>query len=84
MTLKDRLLRRSSVGDGDVSDSLALPRFPFETEDDNRPLVSTERLFRQWQEEDTQYDPGNGDAEIGARKEEEIIVSMLLARHSDG
>lgn len=84
MTFKDRLLRRPSVGDGDVSDSLELPRFPFESEDDNRPLVSTERLFRQWQEEGTQYDSGDGDVEIGARKEEEIIVSMLLAPRSDG
>ncbi|KAH3955381.1 hypothetical protein HBH53_002050 [Parastagonospora nodorum] len=74
MTFKDRLLRRPSVGDGDVSDSLVLPSFPFETEDDNRPLVSTERLFRQWQEDDTQYDSRDGDEEIGARKEEIIIT----------
>jgi len=84
MTFRDRLLQRPSVGDGDVSDSLALHRFPFETEEDNRPLVSTERLFREWQEDDTHYDSGDGEVESGARKEEEIIVSMLLARYSNG
>lgn len=76
MHLKDKFLRRPSVEEEPSRDSLALPRFSFES--DERPLVSTERLFRQWQEEETSYEPDYGCVERGLRKEEDIIVCARL------
>ncbi|OAL01894.1 MFS multidrug transporter-like protein [Phaeosphaeriaceae sp. SRC1lsM3a] len=73
MHLKDKFLRRPSVEEEPSRDSLALPRFSFES--DERPLVSTERLFRQWQEEETSYEPDYGCVERGLRKEEDIIIT---------
>jgi hypothetical protein len=73
MTFKDLLLRRSSVHEN-PRDSLALPRFSFE--DDDRRLVSTERLFRQRQDEELQYDPGYEYANCNLRKKHEIIVCL--------
>jgi len=76
MNFKSRLLKRPSV-DGEVSrDSVALPRFTFES--DNRPLVSTERLFQQWQDEETQYQPDHMDIDPALRKEQDIIVRLNL------
>ncbi|KAH7392897.1 MFS multidrug transporter-like protein [Pyrenochaeta sp. MPI-SDFR-AT-0127] len=54
-------------------DSLALPRFSFES--DNRALVSTERLFRQWGDQDTGYDPGYQTVEEALMIEQDIIVT---------
>jgi len=76
MTFKDRLLRRPSVSEEDTRDSIALPRFTFESDD--RPLVSTERLFRQWDDEETQYDPGYQNVQRTLKKEQDIIVSDSL------
>ena len=70
MTFKDRLLRQPSINE--PWGSLALPNFSFEG--DERPLVSTERLFRQWEDEESQYDPGSEYAECDVRKEQDIIV----------
>jgi hypothetical protein len=76
MTFKDRLLQRPSVNEN--RDSLALPNFSFEG--DARPLVSTERLFRQWQDEESQYDPGYEYTEGDVRKELDIIVCFSLVQ----
>lgn len=74
MTFKDRLMRRPSLNEDNPRDSIVLPRFTFEDDSDNRPLVSTERLFRQWQDEETHYQPGQQTIVVGA-KEQDIIVS---------
>jgi len=74
----DRLLRRPSVSEEDTRGSIALPRFTFESDD--RPLVSTERLFRQWDDEETQYDHGYQNVEQTVKKEQDIIVSDPLQR----
>lgn len=75
MNLKDKLLRRPSIDEESARDSLALPRFSFEGDD--RPLVSTERLFREWWDEDTEYDPGYHNVNGTIRKEQDIIVRFL-------
>ncbi|CAN9436679.1 unnamed protein product [Alternaria alternata] len=73
MNFKDRLLGRPSVDERSARESLELPRFSFEG--DNHPLVSTERLFRQWQqEENSGYEAGQEIMEEGLRKGDEIIV----------
>lgn len=76
MHLKDKILSRPEVENDTSRDSLALPKFSFES--DERPLVSTERLFRQWQEDEAPYDTGYACAERGESKEEDIIVCALL------
>ncbi|KAJ4364572.1 hypothetical protein N0V83_009168 [Neocucurbitaria cava] len=75
MHLKDRLLRRASVDKERTHDSLALPRFSFEG--DNRPLVSTDRLFRQWRDEGIEYDTGyqNVEGALEREGEDEIIIT---------
>lgn len=76
MNFKDRLLGRPSVDDRSARESLALPKFSFEGDD--HPLVSTERLFRQWQqEENSGYEAGHEIMEEGLRKGEEIVVGVL-------
>lgn len=72
MNLKDRLLRRPSIDEESPRDSLALPRFSFES--DNRALVSTDRLFRQWGDQATGYDPGYQIVEGATMIEQDIIV----------
>ncbi|KAF1364120.1 MFS general substrate transporter [Lizonia empirigonia] len=59
------LYRRPSISEnGNSRNSHELPRFSFEGDD--RPLVSTERLFRQWSEdEETGHDPDPGFNAIG-------------------
>jgi hypothetical protein len=76
MNFKDRLLGRRSDQGSCARESLALPRFSFEGDD--HPLVSTDRLFRQWQQdEDSGYEAGHEIMEEGLRKGEEIIVGVL-------
>lgn len=75
MNFKDRLLGRSSRDDGSARDSLALPRFSFEG--DGRWLLSTQRLFLQWDQEESGYEAGRENMEEGLRKGEEIIVGLL-------
>lgn len=72
MNLKDKFLGRKSVDE--ESDSLSLPRFSFEGDDD-RPLVSTERLFREW-DEDTEYNAGYHNVNAIIRREQDIIVGL--------
>jgi hypothetical protein len=75
MNFKDRLLGRPSVDDRSARESLELPRFSFEG--DNHPLVSTERLFRQWQqEENSGYEAGQEIMEEGLPKGDDIIVGV--------
>jgi len=78
MTFKERLLRRPSVSEEDTRESIALPRFTFESDD--RPLVSTARLFRQWDDDETQYDHGYQNLQHTLKKEQDIIVSTFLQR----
>ena len=78
MHFKDKLLGKQSMDEESARDSIALPRFSFESDD--RPLVSTERLFQQWWEQDTQYDPGNEQHDDDFRKEQDIIVRARLKR----
>ncbi|KAF2826206.1 MFS multidrug transporter-like protein [Ophiobolus disseminans] len=73
MTFKDRLLGRPSISEETPRESVVLPRFTFESDD--RPLVSTERLFRQWQDEETQYDSGYQNRDPALRKEHDIIIT---------
>ncbi|KAI4693933.1 uncharacterized protein J4E92_006159 [Alternaria infectoria] len=73
MNFKDRLLGRSSRDDGSARDSLALPRFSFEG--DGRWLLSTQRLFLQWEQEESGYEAGRENMEEGLRKGEEIIIT---------
>ena len=74
MRLPQRLYRRASVSDNEsLRDSHELPRFSFEG--DHRPLVSTERLFHQWSEdEETAYNPGFNAIESALKLEQDIIV----------
>jgi hypothetical protein len=73
MNFKDRLPRRPSIDGRSARSSLALPRFSFEGHD--RSLVSTERLFQHWQDEETQYDAVYQHVvEEALRKEQDIIV----------
>jgi len=78
MRLPERFYRRSSVSDDEGHrDSHELPRFSFEG--DGRPLVSTERLFNQWSEdEETAYNPGFNAIESALKSEQDIIVSEHL------
>lgn len=75
MRLPERLYRRASISeDGSPRDSHELPRFSFEGDD--RPLVSTERLFKQWcVDEETTYDHGFNTIESAMTLEQDIIVS---------
>lgn len=75
MNIKSRLLGRFSVEEEAPRESVALPRFTFESDD--RPLVSTERLFRQWQDEETQYEPEHMGSDPALRKEQDIIVRTI-------
>lgn len=77
MNLKNKFLTRNSVDEESARDSVALPRFSFEGDD--RPLVSTERLFREW-DEDTEYDPGCHNVNTIITKEQDIIVCTQSAR----
>ncbi|OAL55524.1 MFS multidrug transporter-like protein [Pyrenochaeta sp. DS3sAY3a] len=72
MALKDKFLGRPSVDEESARNSLALPRFSFEGDD--RPLVSTERLFREW-DENTEYDPGYHNVNAMIRQEQDIIIT---------
>lgn len=76
MALKDKFLGRPSVDEESARNSVALPRFSFEG--DERPLVSTERLFREW-DEDTEYDPGYHNVNAMIRQEQDIIVGAQPA-----
>lgn len=78
MRLPERLYGRVSVGDdGSPRDSHELPRFSFE--EAGRPLVSTERLFNEWsQDEETAYNPGFNAIESALKLEQDIIVSEPL------
>jgi hypothetical protein len=76
MNFRDRLLGRSAGDDGSARESLALPRFSFE--EDDHPVLSTERLFQQWQQdEEPGYDAVRENMEEGLRKDEEIIVGLF-------
>lgn len=75
MNFKETLLRRPSVDEGNARNSTTLPKFSFES--DERPLVSTERLFRQWQDEESQYDPAYQYVESELRTEYDVIVWSL-------
>lgn len=79
MRLPERLYRRASVsGDESLRDSHELPRFSFEG--DRRPLVSTERLFNQWSEdEETTYNPSFNVIESALKLEQDIIVSKGIS-----
>lgn len=75
MGLKDKLLRRPSVDSDESKDTLVLPRWSFERSDHS--ILSTERLFRQWnQHEDpnTRYDAGHLIEEEDNIKRREVIV----------
>lgn len=78
MHLKNKLLCTPDIEEDDLRDSLALPKFSFES--DERPLVSIERLFRAWQEGEEPYDTSLGCVEEGLRKEEDIIVRASLPK----
>ncbi|XP_014558121.1 hypothetical protein COCVIDRAFT_95245 [Bipolaris victoriae FI3] len=76
MGLKDKLLRRPSVDSDESKDILVLPRWSFERSDHS--ILSTERLFRQWnQHEDpnTRYDTGHLIEEEDNIKRREVIVT---------
>jgi hypothetical protein len=76
MNFKDRLLGRSARDDGSAREPLALPRFSFE--EDDHSVLSTERLFQQWQQdEEPGYDAGRENMEEGLRKDDEIIVGLF-------
>jgi hypothetical protein len=74
--LKAKLLGRTSTDEESARTSMALPSFSFESDD--RPLVSTERLFRQYWQEETHYDPSYHVVEEALRTEQDIIVSILI------
>jgi hypothetical protein len=76
MNFMGESIRSTSFDEDRTLDSLALPKFSFESDD--RPLVSTERLFRQWQDEETQYDSGYSTIERTLNKEQDLIVGMML------
>jgi hypothetical protein len=76
MNFMGESIRSTSFDEDRTPDSLALPKFSFESDD--RPLVSTERLFRQWQDEETQYDSGYQTIERSLNKEQDLIVGMML------
>lgn len=78
MHMKNKLLCRPEVDEDDPRDSVVLPKFSFES--DERPLVSTERLFREWQEQGESYNTGCGCVERGLKKEEDIIVRASLSQ----
>lgn len=76
MNFENKLLGRSSVEDGSTRDSLALPRFSFES--DNHSVLNTKRLYRQWQRgEESDYECNHEDMEENLSKEDEIIVSVF-------
>lgn len=74
MHLKGRLLRRPSIDERKSSDLQALPRFSFESS--SHSVLSTERLFRQWNLHDveTQYGTGDFNMEETNIESKEIIV----------
>lgn len=72
MHIIDRLLRRTRH-DETIYDVSTLPRFSFESDD--RPLVSTERLFRQFGDEESQYDGQYTVINQALKTEQDIIVS---------
>ena len=76
MHLPQRLYRRpSATFDESPHDSHELPRFSFEG--DEGPLVSSERLFHQWSEdEETAYNPDFNTIESALKLEQDIIVSV--------
>ncbi|EMD59378.1 hypothetical protein GGP41_009245 [Bipolaris sorokiniana] len=76
MGLKDKLLRRPSVNSDESKDALVLPRWSFERSDHS--ILSTERLFRQWNQSDdqnTRYDAGHLIEEEDSIKLREVIVT---------
>lgn len=74
MHLRESLLRGSHADyQPRPSDSVELPKFSFEDET-SRPLVSTERLFEIWVNEDTVYNPGYRAMGDPLHAEPEIIV----------
>jgi hypothetical protein len=67
--------------DNSPRDSHELPRFSFEGDD--RPLVSTERLFNQWSvDEETAYNPGFNAIESALKLEQDIIVRKDHCPHT--
>lgn len=84
MGLKDKLLRRPSVNSDESKDALVLPRWSFERSDHS--ILSTERLFRQWNQSDdqnTRYDAGHLIEEEDSIKLREVIVRyMSVSRHT--
>jgi hypothetical protein len=76
MKFKEILLLRPFANNDGTRDSLALPRFSFESDD--HPLVSTDRLFRQWLDEETRYQSTRIDLTPVEMKEQDIIVCMSL------
>lgn len=76
MHLPERLYRNiASLEDASPRDSRELPRFSFEGDD--RPLVSTERLFNQWSEdEETAPKPDFHATQSSLKSEQDIIVSL--------
>lgn len=75
MRIPNKLYKKSTFIDRkSLHDSEELPRFSFE--DDDRPLVSTERLFDLWSgDEETAYDSGVDAIKNIFRSEQDVIVS---------
>jgi hypothetical protein len=74
MNFKEKLLPKQSMDEERLHNPSALPRFSFESDD---RLASAERLFRQWQGEETQYDPSSHHVEMDLQKEQDIIVGAV-------
>lgn len=73
MNFTERLLGRPSTEETSTRDLLALARFSFESDDHS--VLSTDRLFRRWdQGEETQYNAGQQNMEEGTKKDEDLIV----------
>lgn len=71
-----RLQKKMPASDEETNlDPLALPRFSFESDnEDRRPLVSTERLFQQFLAAETGYDPGYQLVRDGVQDDHHEIV----------
>jgi hypothetical protein len=81
MALKDKLLGRRSVEEEEVLDSLSLPRWSFEGNDHS--VLSTERLFQQWDQydEETGYDAGHSIEQETKIRCKEILVCCISVGH---
>lgn len=84
MGLKYKILRHPSVDSDESKDALVLPRWSFERSDHS--ILSTELLFRQWNQndnQDTRYDAGHLIEEEDNIQRREIIVRyMSISLHT--